>query len=81
MRTEKHHSKKLVRFLKHNKIGTIEQLKAVLGTNVNITVYRKLKEVSYHTSYSHRGRYYTLDEVVRFDDNGLWFYHDVRFSI
>jgi hypothetical protein len=81
MRTEKLHSKKLVKFLKHNKIGTIDELKTVLGTNVNITVYRKLKEVFYHTSYSHRGRYYTLDEVARFDDSGLWSYRDVRFSI
>ena len=81
MRIEKLHCKKLVKLLKHNKIGTIEQLKAALGTRVNITVYRKLKEVPYHTSYSHRGRYYTLDEVARFDDKGLWSYRDVRFSM
>lgn len=81
MRIEKLHSKKLVKFLKHHKIGTIEQLKAALGTSANITVYRKLKEVPYHTSYSHRGRYYTLDEVARFDDKGLWSYRDVCFSM
>jgi hypothetical protein len=29
-----------------------------LGTEADITVFRKLKELSYHTSYSHRGRFY-----------------------
>ncbi len=81
MRTTSLHSKELVKLLKRNKIATIDELKAALGTSVNITVYRKLREVSYHTSYSHRGRYYTLDEVARFDDQGLWSYRDVRFSM
>ncbi|MFH1994067.1 MAG: hypothetical protein ABIK98_16950 [Pseudomonadota bacterium] len=81
MRTTNLHSKQLVKLLKHNKIATIDELKTALGTSVNITVYRKLREVFYHTSYSHRGRYYTLDEVARFDDKGLWSYRDVRFSM
>ncbi len=80
MRTSSFHSKDLVALLKRNKIAAIDELKGALGTDVNITVYRKLKEVPYHTSYSHRGRYYTLDEVARFDDKGLWSYCDVRFS-
>jgi hypothetical protein len=81
MGTSTFHSKDLVVLLRHNSIATIDELKTVLGTDVAITVYRKLKEVAYHTSYSHRGRYYTLDEVARFDDKGLWSYRDVRFSI
>jgi len=35
----------------------------------------------YRTSYSHRGSYYTLDDVVDFDDDGLWSYQSVWFSI
>ena len=72
MRTTNFYSKELVKLLKRKKIATINELKAALGTDVNITVYRKLKDVSYRTSYSHRGRYYTLDEIARFDDKGLW---------
>lgn len=81
MRTSTFHSKDLVVLLRHNRIATIDELKTALGTDVAITVYRKLKEVAYHTSYSHRGRYYTLDEVACFDDKGLWSYRDVCFSI
>ena len=55
-------------------------LKNVLRTTTDMTVYRKLKELSYHTSYSHQGRYYTLDEIARFDEIGLWACGDVHFS-
>jgi hypothetical protein len=58
----------------------MDELKAVLGTGVDVTVFRKLQSLDYLTSYSHRGRYYTLREVVRFDDQGLWSYQSVCFS-
>ena len=32
------------------------------------------------TSYSHRGGYYTLDELADFDQHGLWAFHGVCFS-
>ncbi|HEY6341171.1 MAG TPA: hypothetical protein VIY49_06730 [Bryobacteraceae bacterium] len=51
-----------------------------MGTEADITVFRKLRERSYHTSYSHRGRYYTLAEVADFDENGLWMFDSVWFS-
>ena len=53
---------------------------AALGTPARRTAFRKLKELPYRTSYSHRGRYYTLDELIDFDQHGLWSFHDVRFS-
>jgi hypothetical protein len=53
---------------------------AVLGTNARRTVFRKLKELPYRTSYSHRGCYYTLDELAHFDELGLWSYRAVWFS-
>jgi len=53
--------------LRRNRIATLPQLKQVLGTDADITVFRKLKELSYHTSYSHRGQFYTLAEIADFD--------------
>jgi hypothetical protein len=70
----------LRKFLRMKTIATLPELKQVLGTSVDITVFRKLKELSYRTSYSHRGRYYTLDEIPQFDSNGLWAFHSVWFS-
>src|ERR1039457_4178628 len=67
-------------FLYANKIATLPELKLPLGTAVDITVFRKLKELSYRSSYSHRGRYYTLGEIPQFDPQGLWSFHEVWFS-
>jgi hypothetical protein len=66
--------------LLRNKIATLDELKQALGTPVDVTVFRKLKPLDYLTSYSHRGRYYTLREIARFDDNGLWSQAEACFS-
>ncbi len=66
--------------LLRNKIATLDQLKQALGTPVDVTVFRKLKPLDYLTSYSHRGRYYTLREIAPFDDNGLWSWASIWFS-
>ena len=70
----------LRRFLRKMRIATLPQLKELLGTQADITVFRKLKELSYRTSYSHRGRFYTLDEIADFDEQGLWSFKSVWFS-
>jgi hypothetical protein len=56
------------------------ELKRALGTEVDVTVFRKLKQLAYRTSYSHRGAYYTLDETAHFDHHGLWSFQSVWFS-
>ncbi len=80
MRPVQFQADRVVALLRRKQIATIEQLKAALGTSVDMTVFRKLREIRYHTSYSHRGRYYALDEVARFDERGLWTCRDIHFS-
>ena len=67
-------------FFRKHTIATMPQLKQVLGTNVDMTVYRQLQSLSYRTSYSHKGSYYTLDELSTFNSMGLWKYNEARFS-
>ena len=67
-------------FLRKEKIATLEQLKRALGTTGTMTVFRKLKELGYLSSYSHRGKYYTLHEIPDYDEQGLWDWHAVWFS-
>ena len=66
--------------LLRNQIATLDELKQALGSLVDVTVFRKLKPLDYLTSYSHRGRYYTLREIARFDDDGPWSRESVWFS-
>jgi hypothetical protein len=80
MRTPSFLSDDLRQFLRSKKIATLPELKQVLGTTVDTTVFRKLKELSYRSSYSHRGRYYTLAEIPQFDPQGLWSFQSVWFS-
>ncbi|MFC1766759.1 hypothetical protein ACFL6U_32380 [Planctomycetota bacterium] len=51
------------------------------GNCCPMTVWRNLKTVGYYTSFSHNARYWTLADTPRFDKDGLWFYHDVGFSV
>jgi hypothetical protein len=54
------------------KAVTMPEMKNALGTAVAQTVFRKLTQLSYRSSYSHRGGFYTLDSIARFDADGLW---------
>ena len=80
MRPEHYHAEVLRRLLEERKIATIAEFKQALGTGSDATVFRKLSELDYHTSYSHSGRFYTLDEIARFDELGLWSFRAVWFS-
>lgn len=70
----------LRRLFEHRQIATLPELKSALGTEVAMTVFRKLAALSYLTSYSHRGAYYTLAAIARFDTQGLWSCREVWFS-
>jgi hypothetical protein len=66
--------------LRKHKIATLPQLNQALGANADLTVFRKLRELDYLSSYSHSGRFYSLPSIVRFDEQGLWSFQNVWFS-
>jgi hypothetical protein len=70
----------LRKHLRRHKIADVAELKSALGTDADLTVFRKLKQLGYLASYTHRGRFYTLTEIARFDDRGLWSHDAVWFS-
>jgi len=80
MRPARFHAEALFRRFRRQTIVTMVDLKAALGTRVDMTVFRKLREIPYLSSYSHSGKFYTLRERAEFDARGLWSYQDVRFS-
>ena len=71
----------VLRSLLHRKqIATLLELKQTLQTTSTMTVFRRLKALGYRTSYSHRGKYYTLRHIPQFDERGLWSTRGVWFS-
>jgi hypothetical protein len=67
-------------YLQRHKIADLQALKHALGTSADLTVFRKLKRLGYLSSYTHRGRFYTLRTIARFDEDGLWSHEAVWFS-
>ena len=78
---DKNSSAKALRNLLHrNCVVAMDDLFRALDTQCHMSVFRRLKEIGYRTSYTHCGRYYTLENIPKFDERGLWFHQDVGFS-
>ena len=67
-------------FFNIHKIATLNQLKAVSGNPARCTLFRKLAQLEYLSSYSHRGKFYTLRSIAKFTEPGLWSCQSVWFS-
>lgn len=80
MRTPQFDANTLLPLFRRRQIVTMDEMKAALGTAVERTVFRKLQEFAYHASYSHRGKFYTLDALADFDERGLWTCRGACFS-
>ena len=65
--------------LEQIKIFNIGELASVLTCSVP-NARLKLKQWRAYTSYNQNGKYYTLPQVPRFSQHGLWRYKDVSFS-
>ncbi|MEK7312860.1 MAG: hypothetical protein AAB065_00140 [Deltaproteobacteria bacterium] len=70
----------LARLFSRQAVADLDALRSALGTTSRTTVFRALSSVGYRTSYSHAGRFYTLEDIPRFDDDGLWAHGGVLFS-
>lgn len=81
MKKTHYSTQRLVDLFKEQKIASMQELKSALQTTSDATIFRKLNELSYWSSYSHRGRYYTLGSIPRFDELGLRSFRSVWFSI
>jgi hypothetical protein len=80
MKTPRYHLQALMQFFDRHKIATLDQLREALGNPARCTVFRKLADLQYLSSYSHRGKYYTLKSIARFSEQGLWSFRSVWFS-
>lgn len=79
-RSKKNKLEDLKSEFKKYKVLMIEDLFKVLETASRSTVNRYMKEFEYLTSYTHKGRYYTLQQIAKFDEHGLWHHNDIGFS-
>ncbi len=80
MPTREQARERLQKLVRKRRVVELRDLYDVLGTRSRMTAFRRLRRVGYRTSYTHRGRYYTLADIPDFDDWGLWFHGEIGFS-
>ncbi len=71
--------KAIYKQLEKHKIFTIVELADLLKCSIS-NARLKLRQWNTYTSYNQNGRYYTLPQVPRFDQHGLWRYENAAFS-
>ncbi|MBI4868999.1 MAG: hypothetical protein HY816_18825 [Candidatus Wallbacteria bacterium] len=70
----------LRRLFRGRPIADMPLLLQTLRTDASRSVFRRLGELGYLSSYNENGRFYTLEEIPEFDAHGLWEYQGVFFS-
>lgn len=80
MRKPSIHSKPLLTMLLDKKVATKLEIQKSLGTKSRMTMFRKLSELKYITSYSHSGKYYSLIKIAKYNKYGIWSYQSIYFS-
>jgi len=80
MKTATFHPETVASFLKRNKVATLDEIAEAMGNASERTVFRNLSRLEYLSSYSHRGRFYTLRSTAKFSREGLWSLRSVWFS-
>ncbi len=69
----------IYKFIQTKKAVTIDELSPHVPHCVK-TIRRDIKELNAITSYTHRGKYITLQNIPIFDENGIWFYKNIGFT-
>ena len=65
--------------IRRKKIVTLDELAMSLHCSKR-TVQRRLTQLKTIRSYNRNGQYYTLEDIPKFDTNGLWHYRGTYFS-
>lgn len=79
MRTVTFQPKDIIQYFYRYKILTKSKL-LELGGFSHMTAWRILNDHGYLSSYNFNARYYTLIDIPKFDDYGLWSFRKVRFT-
>lgn len=74
-------TKALKRLFRRFQVVDLDTLYRTLKTRSRMSVFRRLREIGYFSSYTHTGRYYTLADIPQFDHYGLWIHQGIGFSL
>jgi hypothetical protein len=69
----------ILSFLKKTKVFTLTELSDFIPCSKR-TAQRKLKQWKTYRSFNFNGRFYVLQNIPEFDENGTWKYRNILFS-
>ena len=69
----------VVQRLRRKRVAAMKTLRQELAVS-HMTVVRALRKYGYYTSVNLNAAYYTLYDIPRFDEDGLWTYRNLCFS-
>ncbi len=72
-------SNSLKEMFKKTKVLTLDQVSKTRECSIR-TVQRQFAALAVLRSYNKNSRYYTLPEIPKFNDYGIWCYRDINFS-
>lgn len=70
----------LKNLFRRSPIADLDALFHTLQTRSRMSVFRRLRLIGYFSSFTHTGRYYTLEHIPQFDHHGLWLCQGIGFS-
>lgn len=73
-------TKAIKRLFNRFPVTDLDTLSRTLKTKSRMSIFRRLKEIGYFSSYTHAGRFYTLSHIPQFDEYGLWIHQGIGFS-
>lgn len=71
----------LIELFNAKPVVVLNEMKKALNTVSRATVFRYLAKVSYRRSYNFNGRYYTKNDLARYDSHGIYSHKGIHFSI
>jgi hypothetical protein len=80
MLTKPESKKALRRLFRRFPVVDLDTLSRTLQTHSRMSIFRRMRDIGYFSSYNHAGRYYTLADIPKFDDYGLWMHQGIGFS-
>ncbi len=79
MKRKQERVEELKTVLRSEKVATINSLREIMKSSSR-SVQRYLREAAALRSYNGNGRYFTLPEIPKFNEYGIWVYKEVSFS-
>ncbi len=80
MRPVIYNAQQLIEVFSIEKVLTLESVGKLLGNPSKRTIIRKLNSLGCRASYSHAGKYYTLDKEAKYIEYGIWSFNEIHFS-